>query len=299
MLRPHDDTSCQTVVGLACRWAGNAVWAPGDGDAGRHHPFQTQGWDLVLVVLPSIYFGRRIQLFPRPPDRIADSARSGEVLNAPGVQSYLRRARGVAFTASTERAFVTAVLAPACGPSRPLLVTPPSVPCLCLYRSPRPFSRRHHGGHLGNVVYGSPRRSFAGLRRFSATFSGAGATELLMELLALRSPIVSPARPQPLPARSGGSSVALDNVTFRYPSRPLHPTLVRFDLAVAPGETVALVGPSGAGKSTVFQLILRFYSRSGRCRWRACDQVRCALRRASHRSAGNPRISRRAMENIP
>src|SRR5207245_1057111 len=32
-----------------------------------------------------------------------------------------------------------------------------------------------------------------------------------------------------------------------------------FDLAVAPGETVALVGPSGAGKSTVFQLIQRFY----------------------------------------
>mgnify|MGYP000219781581 CR=1 FL=1 len=31
------------------------------------------------------------------------------------------------------------------------------------------------------------------------------------------------------------------------------------DLAVAPGETVAIVGPSGAGKSTVFQLLLRFY----------------------------------------
>ena len=50
-----------------------------------------------------------------------------------------------------------------------------------------------------------------------------------------------------------------DDVTFRYPSRPQHPTLAHFNLAVAPGETVALVGPSGAGKSTVLQLILRFY----------------------------------------
>ena len=35
--------------------------------------------------------------------------------------------------------------------------------------------------------------------------------------------------------------------------------LHEFSLAVAPGETVALVGPSGAGKSTVFNLLLRFY----------------------------------------
>jgi ATP-binding cassette subfamily B protein len=53
--------------------------------------------------------------------------------------------------------------------------------------------------------------------------------------------------------------VQLDDVTFRYPSRPQHPTLAHFSLTVAPGETVALVGPSGAGKSTVLQLILRFY----------------------------------------
>jgi ATP-binding cassette subfamily B protein len=53
--------------------------------------------------------------------------------------------------------------------------------------------------------------------------------------------------------------VRFDDVTFRYPSRPQHPTLAHFNLAVAPGETVALVGPSGAGKSTVLQLILRFY----------------------------------------
>ena len=48
-------------------------------------------------------------------------------------------------------------------------------------------------------------------------------------------------------------------MTFHYPSRPLQAALKDFSLAVAPGETVAIVGPSGAGKSTVFQLLLRFY----------------------------------------
>jgi ATP-binding cassette subfamily B protein len=83
-----------------------------------------------------------------------------------------------------------------------------------------------------------------------------------MELLAERSPIASPAHPQPLPPTRGGSTVELDGVTFRYPSRPQQPALRRVGLNVRPGETVALVGPSGAGKSTVFQLLLRFYDAS-------------------------------------
>src|SRR5205807_2811180 len=94
---------------------------------------------------------------------------------------------------------------------------------------------------------------------FAEARYGAGATERLMALLQMESPIVSPATPQPLATPTAGASVQLDDVTFRYPSRPQHPTLAHFHLAVAPGETVALVGPSGAGKSTVLQLILRFY----------------------------------------
>jgi subfamily B ATP-binding cassette protein MsbA len=46
-------------------------------------------------------------------------------------------------------------------------------------------------------------------------------------------------------------------VHFHY--RPDEPVLSGIDLAIHPGEPVAVVGPSGAGKSTLAALLLRFY----------------------------------------
>ena len=86
----------------------------------------------------------------------------------------------------------------------------------------------------------------------------AGATERLIELLHTRPKIVDPPAPVALPVPARGE-VRFEAVTFNYPARPDQAALQRFDLTVAPGETVALVGPSGAGKSTVFQLMLRYY----------------------------------------
>jgi ATP-binding cassette subfamily B protein len=86
----------------------------------------------------------------------------------------------------------------------------------------------------------------------------AGAMERILELLKTEPEIAAPADPLPLPEPPLGA-VAFRDVVFRYPTRPDRSTLDRFDLEVAPGETVALVGPSGAGKTTVFQLLLRFY----------------------------------------
>ncbi|MFP4002814.1 MAG: ABC transporter transmembrane domain-containing protein, partial [Alphaproteobacteria bacterium] len=86
----------------------------------------------------------------------------------------------------------------------------------------------------------------------------AGATERLMELLAVKPEITVPERPRALPEPPEGT-VAFDRVTFHYPTRPDRSALEDFSLDVAAGETVALVGPSGAGKTTVFQLLLRFY----------------------------------------
>jgi len=86
----------------------------------------------------------------------------------------------------------------------------------------------------------------------------AGASERLLQILATESTIRAPAKPTPLPQPPRGR-VALESVTFFYPSRPETPALRGFSLAVEPGEVVALVGPSGAGKTTVFQMLLRFY----------------------------------------
>ena len=57
-------------------------------------------------------------------------------------------------------------------------------------------------------------------------------------------------------ARGG---LAFEQVTLRYGAEG-RPALDRIELAIAPGESVALVGPSGAGKTSLVNLIPRFYS---------------------------------------
>ena len=89
-----------------------------------------------------------------------------------------------------------------------------------------------------------------------------GAMARIAELLDAAPMIAAPAHPRALPTPAKGA-IVFDNVEFRYPGRPELPALNGFDLAIRPGERVALVGPSGAGKSTVFRLLLRFYDPTG------------------------------------
>ena len=268
---------------------------------------------LVLIVLPTVYVGRRVRRLSRASqDRVADSsAIAAEVLNAvPVVQSYLQEDReALRFGESTERAFSTAVRRTTLRSFMVAFIISATFGALLwgLYQGTQAVLRGQiSAGHLGQtVVYVIILvGSVAVLSEvYGDLLRAAGATERLMELLNLRSPVVSPPPPEAIAASAGGAAVELDDVTFRYPSRPQHPTLASFSLKVAPGETVALVGPSGAGKSTVFQLILRFYDvESGAVRIDGARVERVALEALRARIGIVPQdsviFSTDAMENI-
>jgi ATP-binding cassette subfamily B protein len=268
---------------------------------------------LVLIVLPTVFIGRRVRRLSRASqDRVADSsAIAAEVLNAvPVVQSYLQEDREAArFGESTERAFSTALRRTTLRSVMVAFIISATFGTLLwgLYQGTQAVMRGDiSAGHLGQtVVYVIILvGSVAVLSEvYGDLLRAAGATERLMELLSLRSPVVSPPDPETIPASPGGASVELDHVTFRYPSRPKHPTLSALSLKVAPGETVALVGPSGAGKSTVFQLILRFYDvESGAVRIDGARVERVALEALRARIGIVPQdsviFSTDAMENI-
>ena len=224
---------------------------------------------LVLIVVPSLWFGRRVRKLSRASqDRIADSsAIAAEVLNAiPVVQSYTAEGRETArFVTSTDNAFATATKRSL---MRSVLVAfiiiATSAALLWgLYQGTQAVSEgRISAGHLGQtVVYVIILASaFAVLGEvYGDLLRAAGATERLMELLGTQSPITSPSNPAVALMPPTGSAIKFEAVNFHYPSRPLQAALSNFSLHVQPGQTVAIVGPSGAGKSTVFQLLLRYY----------------------------------------
>ena len=224
---------------------------------------------LVLVVLPSIYFGRRVRKLSRASqDRVADSsAIAAEVLGEiPVVQSYVQEGREAErFDRSTEDAFETARKRTRVRALLVAFMITATFGALLwgLYQGTQAvIAGDISAGHLGQTVVFAI--IFVGAVAVLSEVYGdllraAGATERLMELLAARSPVADPASAQALPAVQGGSAVSFEDVVFHYPSRPKVAALQQFSLRIAPGETVALVGPSGAGKSTVLQLLLRFY----------------------------------------
>ncbi|MBN9463418.1 MAG: ATP-binding cassette domain-containing protein [Burkholderiales bacterium] len=224
---------------------------------------------LLLVVLPILVFGRRVRHLSRASqDAVADSsALAGETLGAIQiVQAYAREPlEARRFADSTEAAFDSAIRrtrARALLTALAIVLVFGAIVFVLWIGAHAVLEGRLTAGLLTQFILyaalvagatGAVAEVFGDIQR------AAGATERLLELLDAEPAIRAPARPQQLPPAGRGAHVALDAVTFSYPSRPAERALDRVTLEVMPGETVALVGPSGAGKTTLFQLLLRFH----------------------------------------
>ena len=220
-----------------------------------------------FVVLPVIFFGRRVRSLSRAnQDRLADvgshvseSFRHIKIVQAFNHQGadiaefgrVVERALAVALQRVWLRAVLVAVV---------MLLVFGAVATLLWVGGQDVLSGRTSPGDLAAFIFyafivagsvGAISEVWSDLQR------AAGATERLVELLE------SPSEIEDGPIEALPSVQTLDltveNVGFRYPSRPDQRVLSDLSFQIQPGEMVALVGPSGAGKSTFFDLLQRFY----------------------------------------
>ncbi|MBR7746538.1 ATP-binding cassette domain-containing protein [Undibacterium sp. BYS107W] len=229
---------------------------------------------LILVIAPIILFGRRVRQLSRDSqDRIADaSAVAGEILNAmPTVQAYTHeRIEAQRFADSVEHAFTTAmrrIRARSLLTMIAILLIFGAIVFVLWLGAHSVMQGEMSGGKLGQfILYASIVAGAIGALSevMGEAQRAAGATERLIELMSVQSPITNPSLPLRLPSAAKsqvhhGAAVEFEQVTFHYPSRQDTAALANIHLSIKAGETIALVGASGAGKTTLFQLLLRFY----------------------------------------
>ncbi|MFZ6775569.1 ABC transporter transmembrane domain-containing protein [Undibacterium sp. Ji83W] len=228
---------------------------------------------LAVVVLPIILFGRRVRTLSRDSqDRIADaSAIAGEILNAmPTVQAFTHEhIEAQRFSGTVEGAFKTAmrrIRARSLLTVMAILLIFGAIVFVLWLGAHAVMQGRMSGGELGQfILYASIVAGAVGALSevMGDAQRAAGATERLLELIEVKSPIQNPVQALSLPTRAEhdprGAALSLQGLEFHYPSRPNTAALLNLNLEIQPGETVAIVGSSGAGKTTLFQMLLRFY----------------------------------------
>lgn len=221
-----------------------------------------------LVMVPVIVFGRRVRRLSRASqDRIGDvGAHLDETLNAiETVQAFVHEPHDRRrFAGRVEEAFAVAarrVQARSMLAALVIMLVFGAVGVILWIGGHDMLAGRITAGELSAFVFYAVivAGSVGALSEFVSDLQrAAGASERLVELLTTQPDVDAPTEPLALPEPALGG-VAIEGVTFTYPSRPEQPALSDFNLTVAPGERLALVGPSGAGKTTVFQLLLRFH----------------------------------------
>ena len=229
---------------------------------------------LPAVIVPVIVFGRMVRRLARASqDRIADTAsHATETISAmQTVQSFNHENEDRrVFSNAVEGSFDTAklrILARAGMTAIAIVLIFAGVTGILWLGAQSVLDGTMSGGTLGQFILYAVlcATSIGALSEvWGEVQLAAGATERLVEILDVEPVIQPPANPKLLPQPARGE-IAFDGVTFHYPTRPEISALSGFSLAVAPGETVALVGASGAGKSTVFQLLSRFYDPQNGC----------------------------------
>ncbi|KAE8361269.1 P-loop containing nucleoside triphosphate hydrolase protein [Aspergillus caelatus] len=112
---------------------------------------------------------------------------------------------------------------------------------------------------IGAILSGEAAASFF---MFSTSFTKSqGACNYIFWLRSLQ-PDVQDGSSDNAPGESKdmAAHVVLQDVVFRYPTRPTRPVLNDINVEINPGQFVAFVGPSGHGKSSLISLLERYYN---------------------------------------